>query len=120
MLDSRNGFQDMSIKLGELAKVPEKVTLESLEEAANFYVSKLLPRIPRSLSKKGHINEHVKVSVENEQVTVMFEDTAFYWRFPENGTKKQKAQHFASGTWEQNQKQIENIMTEKIIKAMEG
>lgn len=120
MPTNQNGFEDMSKKLGELSKVTEKVTIESLEAAANFYVSKLLPVIPKSLLKKKHMIDHIKVTLENEQVTVTFEGAAFYWRFAENGTKQQKAQHFAASTWEQNQKQIENIMTEKIIKEMEG
>ena len=51
---------------------------------------------------------------------VAFEGTAFYWRFAENGTKNQKAQHFASGTFEQNKDQIEKIMTQQILDLWEG
>lgn len=120
MVQNNNGFVDMQEHLGVLSNVSKKVTLESLEAAANFYVAKLLPNIPRSLLNKKHMADHVKVVVENEQVVVYFENTSFYWRFAENGTKQQKAQHFASGTWEQYQNQIETIMTEQIIKEMEG
>ncbi|EJV04389.1 HK97-gp10 family putative phage morphogenesis protein, partial [Enterococcus faecalis] len=56
----------------------------------------------------------------NEGVEVVFEDTAFYWRFAENGTVNQKAQHFASGTFEQYKSQIEMIMTKKIMNKMKG
>ena len=56
------------------------------------------------------MRDQLKVEVTNEGV-VVFEDTAFYWRFAENGTVNQKAQHFASGTFEQYKSQIEMIMT---------
>ncbi|MEQ7092079.1 HK97-gp10 family putative phage morphogenesis protein [Enterococcus gallinarum] len=116
MPSNNNGFADMADILGELSRVdPVKVSLESLEEAANFYVEKMLPRIPKSLMKRKHMRDHIKVLIEKDRVRVAFEDTAFYWRFPENGTTKQKAQHFASGTYEQNKNKIEDIMTQKIM-----
>ena len=34
--------------------------------------------------------DQVKVIIEDDQVQVAFEGTAFYWRFAENGTKNQK------------------------------
>ncbi|ENZ5632718.1 HK97-gp10 family putative phage morphogenesis protein [Enterococcus hirae] len=121
MLSNKNGFSEMSDYLGNLSRVnPKKITLESLEDAANFYLKQLLPNIPKSLLKKKHMNEQIKVVVENDQVKVQFEETAFYWRFAENGTTKQRAQHFASGTYEQNKETIEEIMTKKIIKMWEG
>lgn len=116
MPSNNNGFADMADILGELSRVdPVKVSLESLEEAANFYVEKMLPHIPKSLMKREHMRDHIKVLIEKDRVRVAFEDTAFYWRFPENGTTKQKAQHFASGTYEQNKNKIEDIMTQKIM-----
>ena len=52
--------------------------------------------------------DQVKVIIEDDQgCKLRLEGTAFYWRFAENGTKNQKAQHFASGTFEQNKDQIE-------------
>ena len=121
MVNNTNGFADMADYLGNLSKVdPKKISIESLEEAANFYMKQLLPKIPKSLLKKKHMKDHVKVVVEDYRVKVQFEDTAFYWRFAENGTTKQRAQHFASGTYEQNKQQIEEIMTKKIIKMWEG
>lgn len=48
-----NGFLDMADHLGTLTKVTDKVATDSLEEAANFYVSKLIPRVPKSLLKKS-------------------------------------------------------------------
>ncbi|EME8146915.1 HK97 gp10 family phage protein [Enterococcus faecium] len=121
MLSNKNGFSEMSDYLGNLSKVdPKKISIESLEEAANFYMKQLLPKIPKSLLKKKHMKDHVKVVVEDDRVKVQFEETAFYWRFAENGTTKQKAQHFASGTYEQNKEKIEEIMTRKILSLWRG
>nr|DAH97914.1 MAG TPA: type I neck protein [Caudoviricetes sp.] len=99
---------------------PQKVTLESLDKAAQYLVDKLLPNIPRSLMKKKHMKDHIKVDVEDDKVTIYFEDTSFYWRFVENGTVNMKAQHFVEGTWQQQKSNVEDIMTKKIIKEMEG
>lgn len=112
---NENGFADMATKLGTLAKVTEKVTMESLEDAAIFYMDKLIPYIPVSLLKKKHAKDHVKVEVKNDEVVVIFEDTAYYWRFPENGSANQKAQHFASGTFEQHKQKIEELMVKRIL-----
>ncbi|HBL4653781.1 TPA: HK97 gp10 family phage protein [Enterococcus faecium] len=121
MPSNKNGFSEISDYLGNLSKVdPKKLSLESLEEAANFYLKQLLPNIPKSLLKKKHMNEQIKVVVENDQVKVQFEETAFYWRFAENGKTNQRAQHFASGTYEQNKEKIEEIMTRKILDLWEG
>ncbi|GMC02356.1 HK97-gp10 family putative phage morphogenesis protein [Enterococcus thailandicus] len=119
--NNKNGFAEMADFLGNLSKVdPKKLSLDALEEAANFYLEKLLPRIPKSLLKKKHMREQIKVVVEDDRVKVQFEDTSFYWRFAENGTSKQRAQHFASGTYEQNKEKIEEIMTRKILNLWEG
>lgn len=120
MSNNNNGFADMADRLGKLARVTEAVTIESLTNAAEFFVEKLLPNIPRSLLRKKHAADYVKVIIEDNQVRVIFEDTAFYWRFAENGTVNQRAQHFASGTFEQHKTNIENLMARKIIEQMEG
>ncbi|MEM5199102.1 HK97-gp10 family putative phage morphogenesis protein [Enterococcus faecium] len=118
---NNNGFADMADYLGKLSQVdPAKVSMDSLEKAANFYMEKLLPNIPKSLFRKKHAADQVHVVIENDQVQVAFEGTAFYWRFAENGTKNQKAQHFASGTFEQNKDQIEKIMTQQILDLWKG
>lgn len=39
MANNANGFADMADYLGNLSKVdPKKISIESLEEAANFYM----------------------------------------------------------------------------------
>ena len=121
MSSNNNGFQEMADYSSRLARVdPKKITLESLEEAANFFVEKLFPNIPKSLMKKKHMKDHVKVEVSEDKVTIYFDGTAFYWRFVENGTTKIKAVHFVEGTWQQNKEMIENIMTQKLFKELEG
>ncbi|WP_232217877.1 HK97-gp10 family putative phage morphogenesis protein [Brochothrix campestris] len=64
------------------------------------------------------MRDHVKVIIENEQIRVVFEDTAFYWRFVENGTVNQRAQSFASGTYAQNKTKIESLMSKQLLKEM--
>ncbi|MCV2499597.1 HK97 gp10 family phage protein [Melissococcus plutonius] len=121
MPNDGNGFSDMADYLGNLSRVDaKKVSLESLEKAANFYIEKLIPNIPKSLFKKKHMLNQVHVLVGEDDVKVMFGETAFYWRFAENGTSKQRAQHFASGTYEKYKDEIEKIMTQKIKQVWEG
>lgn len=120
-MSNNNGFQEQADYLGRLVSVDAtKISIQSLTSAAEFYLEKLLPAIPKSLLNKKHARDQVKVVVENEQVKVVFEGTAYYWRFAENGTANQKAQHFASGTFEQNKDQIEKIMVQKITKLWKG
>lgn len=121
MASNNNGFQDMADFLGTLSRVdPVKLSMESLEQAATFYMKQLIPNIPKSLLKKKHMADQIKVEIKDDRVAVEFEDTSFYWRFAENGTSKQKAQHFASGTYEQNKTKIEDLMTKKIMNLWEG
>mgnify|MGYP005982106781 CR=1 FL=1 len=108
MANNNNGFMDMADYLGKLSEVdPKKVTLESLEKAASFYMERLIPKIPNSL-------------LMDDRVKVTFEDTSFYWRFAENGTVNQRGQHFASGTYEQNKSTIEELMTQDIMELWKG
>lgn len=121
MAKNNNGFADMADHLGKIARVdPIKVSLKSLENAATFYLEKLMPNIPKSLMKKKHMVDQIKVVIEDNKVKVVFEDTAFYWRFEENGTVNKKAKNFASGTFEQNKEQIENLMVKEIMDLMKG
>lgn len=111
----------MADYFSRLTKVdPAEITIESLDEAAEYFVEKLTPKIPKSLMKKQHMRDHLKIQVSEDKVTVFFEDTSFYWRFAENGTKKTKAVHFVEGTWQQEKAKIEDIMTRKLLKKIEG
>lgn len=117
----KNGFENMADFLGNISKVDmRKVTMESLEEAANFYLEQLKPNIPKSKYSKEHMRDHVSVTVNDDSVAVAFDDEAYYWRFVENGTPKQKAQLFASKTYKKNREKIEAIMVKKIQQTWEG
>lgn len=121
MSNNNNGFQEMLDYTTTLTRVdPVKVTKESLLEAAEFFVEKLLPNIPESLRKKKHMKDHIKIEVKEDVVTVYFQNTAYYWRFIENGTKNIKAEHFVEGTWEKFGKEIETIMSKSLLEKMEG
>lgn len=118
---NENGFEEMADFLGKLADVdPKQVSMESLEDAANFYAEKLIPQIPRSLLKKKHMQDQLKVVVKDEGVEVRFEGTAFYWRFEENGAAGRPAKHFAANTYSQNSAKIAEIMTQKIMDLWKG
>lgn len=118
---SNNGFEEMAAYTSRLTKVnPEKVSKESILEAANFFLEKLIPVIPKSLRNKKHMRDHVKIEVEDDKVIIYFDETSYYWRFAENGTSKIQAVHFVESTWQQNKEMIENIMTQKLLKEMEG
>lgn len=120
-MQNNNGFQDMLDYTTRLARVdPIQITIDSLKDAAEYFVEKLLPNIPKSLFKKKHIRDQLKIEVQDDKVSIYFEDTAYYWRFVEHGTNKIKAEHFVEGTWQQNSNEVEKIMTQKIMNAMEG
>lgn len=119
MSSNDNGFEDMANHFGKLAKAdPEKISKESLKEAAETYVKELIPNIPVSLMKKKHAKDQVKVEVSDDEIKVVFEETVFYWRFLNNGTTNLKALHFKERTWEQNKEKIQDIMTNKLIEEL--
>ncbi|MCT0442524.1 hypothetical protein EFK55_13500 [Lactococcus lactis subsp. lactis] len=120
-MNNNNGFKEIADYTSRLAKVdPVEITLESLNDAAEYFVEKLVPVIPKSLMKKEHMRDHILIEASEDKVTVSFEGTSFYWRFIENGTKKIKAVHFVEGTWQQQKSNIEDIMTQKLLKKLEG
>lgn len=117
---SDNGFEDMSNHFGKLSRVdPKKISEKSLQEAADFYVSKLIPLIPVSKRKGKHAKDMISVVTDDEGFKVIFEDDAFYWRFLDKGTTKIKALNFKDKTWQQNKGRIESIMTEKLLRELE-
>ncbi|MBC6300304.1 HK97-gp10 family putative phage morphogenesis protein [Listeria booriae] len=119
-MSNNNGFLDAMQQLGKLSQVNENVALDALEEAAEFFVQVLRPSIPKTVKNRKHLQDALKVKMEDDIVKVYFEDDQFYWRFVEHGTVNQRAQNFVRGTYSQNQKKIEEIMLSKIIKKMEA
>lgn len=122
-MQNNNGFADALKQMKTLLDVDKKVTLEALEEAAEYFAKKLKPRIPK---KTGKLRNSLKVVVQSDMVQVAFENDTWYWHLAEHGHKKRgrsgrvKGRHFVRNTWTAEQNKIEEIMLDKIIKKMEG
>lgn len=125
-MQNNNGFADMLKQTKTLLNVNKKVTLEVLEEAAEYFAKKLKPKIPISDRNTKHLREQLKVIVKNDMVQVVFDGSGWYWYLVEHGHKKRgrpgrvKGRHFVRNTWDAENKKIEEIMLNKIIKKMEG
>lgn len=123
-MKNNNGFVDMLKQTKQLLNVNDRVTLEVLEEAAEYFAAKLRPRIPVSKRNKWHLREKLKVVIKKDMVQVVFEDVGWYWHLVEHGHKKPygrgrvKGQHFVRDTWVSERKKIEEIMLNKIFKKM--
>jgi HK97 gp10 family phage protein len=127
MAANNNGFADALKEVNTLLKVNKSVELKILEEAAEYFVRKLKPRIKKSeKNKDNHLRDSLKVVVKDKVVSVEFEDKAFYWYMVEhghktaNGKKKVKGQHFVQNTYDAEGDKIAEIMANKIIEKMEG
>ncbi|MCJ7840507.1 HK97 gp10 family phage protein [Lederbergia sp. NSJ-179] len=123
---NNNGFADMLKEMKTLLKVDKKVTLDVLEEAAEYFAKQLKPRIPTSNRNTRHIRDSLKVVVKGDMVQVVFGDDAWYWHLAEHGHKKRngrgrvKGRHFVQNTWDAESEKVANIMADKIIKKMGG
>lgn len=125
MATNRNGFADALKQINTLMKVDQEVQLDALEEAAEYFSKKMKDNIKDGPGEQ-HISNKIKVVVEKGQVQVAFEKEAWYWFLANNGHKKRggrgrvKGQHFVENTMTKEEKKISDIMTQKIIKIMEG
>lgn len=126
-MSDNNGFADALSQIKTLLKVDDHVSLDALEEAANYFVDQLKPNIHLSdKRKRTHLRESLKVEVKEDHVQVSFEDDAWYWFLAEHGHRKAggkgkvAGQHFVQNTFMQEQDKIADIMTSKILKKMEG
>jgi len=126
MAANNNGFEEAIREINTLLKVNKTVEKTVLEEAAEYFVEKLRPRIKKSNLNKKHLRDSLKVVVKNDHVSVEFEDGAFYWHMVEHGHKKAngrgrvKGQHFVQNTFDAEGDKIADIMANKIIKKMGG
>lgn len=124
MPTNNNGFADALKQMKTLLNVDQKVTLSTLEEAAEYFVEKLRPKIPVGYTKR--LRDGLKVVVKTDMVQVVFEGNTFYWHLVEHGHKKRggrgrvKGRHFVRNTWNAESNRIEQIILDKIIKKMEG
>lgn len=147
-MNNNNGFAEALKEINTLLKVNKRVELDVLEEAANYFIEKLKPRIPISDKNKTHLRDSLKVVVKDDMVSVEFEDDAWYWYLAEHGhlvatsgksldrtgvatgrkrrarggTGKQrvKGAHFVQNTFDGEGDKIAEIMTNKIINKMGG
>ncbi|MCC2381160.1 HK97 gp10 family phage protein [Bacillus wiedmannii] len=127
MASNNNGFADALEDINTLLRVNQKVEKQFLEEAANYFISKLKPKIKLSnKNKKTHLRESLKVVVKNDLVSVEFEDEAWYWYLYENGHKKVsgkgrvKGKHFVQNTFDAEGDKIAEILSQKIVSKMGG
>lgn len=126
-MPNNNGFADALNEFNTLLKVNKEVEKDVLEEAAQYFVERLKPRIKRSeRNTNNHLQDSLKVVVKKDMVSVEFENDAFYWYMVEHGHKKAngkgrvKGQHFSQTTFDAEGENIADIMANKIIKKMEG
>jgi HK97 gp10 family phage protein len=126
MASNNNGFADALNEINTLIKVNKKVELDVLEQAAEYFVKKLRPRIPKSSQSGKHLRDALKVVVHNDHVSVEFEDWAYYWHLVEHGHKKAsgrgkiKGRHFVQNTFDAEGEKIADIMANKILDKMGG
>jgi HK97 gp10 family phage protein len=126
MATNNNGFADALKEINTLIKVNKRVELDILEEAAEYFVKKLRPRIPKSPQSGKHLRDALKVVVYDDHVSVVFENWAFYWHLVEHGHKKAngqgkiKGRHFVQNTFDADGDKIADIMANEIVKKMGG
>jgi HK97 gp10 family phage protein len=126
MASNNNGFADALKEINTLIKVNKNVERDVLEEAAEYFVKKLRPRIPKSPQSGRHLRDALKVVVHDDHVSVEFEDWAFYWHLVEHGHKKAngkgkiKGRHFVQNTFDSDGDKVADIMANKIVKKMGG
>jgi HK97 gp10 family phage protein len=126
MAANNNGFVDALREINTLIKVNKTVELDVLEEAAEYFVKKLKPKIPRSNQGGKHLRDALKVVVHDDHVSVEFEDWAYYWHLVEHGHKKAsgkgkiKGRHFVQNTFDAEGEKIADIMANKILDKMGG
>jgi HK97 gp10 family phage protein len=126
MASNTNGFAEALSEINTLIKVNKKVELDVLEQAAEYFVKKLRPRIPKSSQGGKHLHDALKIVVHNDHVSVEFEDWAYYWHLVEHGHKKAsgrgkiKGRHFVQNTFDAEGEKIADIMANKILDKMGG
>ena len=125
-IKNNNGFADALKQTKRLLKVNEKVSLAILEEAAEYFAKQLENRIPVSNRQSKHLRDQLRVKIVGDKVQVLFEQDGWYWHLVEHGHKKRggkgrvKGRHYVRNTWDAENRKIEEIMLNKIIKKMEG
>ncbi|EOO40924.1 phage protein, partial [Bacillus cereus VD133] len=78
MASNNNGFAEALEDIHTLLRVDKQVSLDVLDEAAEYFASKLKPKIKASdKNKRTHLRDSLKVVIKNDRVSVEFEDKAW-------------------------------------------
>lgn len=120
MANNKNGFAAALETIRTQLDVKQNVSMNALEQAANYFVKKLKPRIPVSDRNARHLREALKVVVKGDKVQVIFEGK-HYWYMVEKGHKKVsggrvKGRHFVRNTLDAEKEKLIEIMIDKIKK----
>lgn len=121
MAANNNGFADALNDINTLLRAGETISITALEQAANYFVSKLEANIKASNKNKKHLRDSLKVVVKGDYVSVQFESDMFYWYMVEHGHKKAngkgkvKGQHFIQNTFDAESERILDIMMQRIF-----
>ncbi|MGR5866964.1 HK97-gp10 family putative phage morphogenesis protein [Bacillus cereus] len=125
MASNNNGFADALEDINTLLRVNKTVSLDVLEEAAQYFARKLKPKIKASnKNKQTHLRDSLQVVVKDDCVSVEFKDEAWYWYLVEHGHKKAKGRghvkgkHFVQNTFDAEGDKIADMMAQKIIDRM--
>lgn len=121
---NKNGFETAMDQLKTVAKVNEKVALETLEEAAEYFVSVLKPQLKKSNVSKEHMVDALQIKIEKGKVIAYFEDFGWYWYLVEHGHTKANSKGRVKGKFtikkvvDEEKKQLEKMMKQSILKKM--
>ncbi|HDR4886268.1 TPA: HK97 gp10 family phage protein [Bacillus cereus] len=125
MASNHNCFDEALEDINTLLRVNKTVSLDVLEEAAQYFAAELKKRMKMSdKNKRVHLKNSLKVVVKNDHVSVEFEDAAWYWYLAEHGHKKAngkgrvKGLHFSRNTIDAEGDNIADRMAQKIIDRM--
>ncbi|MED3792122.1 HK97 gp10 family phage protein [Niallia alba] len=120
MAANNNGFAQALEDINTIVRTNQTVSKTNLEKAADYFVSKLEDKIPKSIKNKKHLRDSLKVVIKEDIVSVQFESDSFYWYMVEHGHKKAngkgrvKGTHFVRNTTDQEQQKLLDMMMDRL------
>ena len=115
-----NGFEEALMKMKTVVNVNEKVTLNIMKEAAEYFANQLRKEFTRSNQNKEHAADAVKVVVTKDVIQVVFGDDGWYWYLDEHGHKKRNGRGRVRGnqtvrrTMNQESKKLEQMILSRL------
>lgn len=116
----QNGFEDALKNLKIVVNVNQKVTLDIMTKAAEYFAEQLRKEFTRSDINKKHAADDIKVVVSKNAAQVVFGDDGWYWYLDEHGHKKRNGRGRVRGnqvvrkTMEKESKKLEQMILEKL------